>query len=227
MGELDVSNANSKIPREAGFDDGIIAALAFVLFLLVLWILLAGFRVHGIYVHDALLREGHDADAEVIKSYTGRGNVAVEYKFFVDGVAYAGRADMIGDDYSVQAPGDRIFIRYLPTNPRINQPVNWRWFSIWELPYYVFGAGLLVGVAILVIMGLRKRKLARFGVVVEGRVIGCAPKRSRFTTYYEFTTKENERVEGSAQTLEEREVGKPFLVLYQKDKPERNDCYPM
>ena len=61
------------------------------------------------------------------------------YKFSVDGAIYTGSAKMIAADYKVQAPGEKILIRYLPNAPRVNQPVNWEWFSVWEMPFMSWG----------------------------------------------------------------------------------------
>jgi len=226
MSGFDVSEANAGIPRKARFDDGIIDALVFTLFFFLLWLIPVGFRANGVHKFDVLRRQGHEAIGEVTKSYTGRGNVDVGYRFSVDGVFYTGREKMIADDYKVQSPGEKILMRYLPNDPRVNQPVNWVWFSAWELPYYLLGLGLLAGAAVLLVAGWRKRQLARMGVVVEGKVTGCAPNRSRFTVYYEFTTEDNVSIEGSAGMSEECKVRMSIPVIYLRGNPKRNDYYP-
>jgi hypothetical protein len=225
LSRIDISEANAKIPREVRFDDDIVSALAFTLFFFVLWLVPVGFRAHDIHTRDVLRQEGYMANGEVIKSYPGRGNVGVVYRFSVDGVSCPGRANMIADDYKVQAPGEKILIRYLPNNPSVNQPANWEWFSVWELPFYLIGPGILVALAALFIVGSRKRKLARMGVVVQGRVTGCAPDRKLFTVYYEFDTEDNVRMEGSTKLSEECEAGNSIPVMYLRSNPKRNDCY--
>jgi hypothetical protein len=171
MSGIDISEANARIPREARFDDGIIAALAFTLFFFALWLIPAGFRAYDIHTRDVLRREGHEANGEVIKSYTGRGSVGVVYRFSVDGVSCPGRANMIADDYRVQAPGEKILIRYLPNNPSVNQPANWEWFSLWELPFYLIGLGILAAVAALIIAGSRGWSLKAESPVVQSTVV--------------------------------------------------------
>jgi hypothetical protein len=223
---IEISAANAGIPRKARFDDGIIAALVFTLFFLLLWLIPVGFRASDVHKCDVLRRQGHEANGEVTKSFTGRGNVDVRYRFSVDGAFYAGRAKMIADDYKVQSPGEKILIRYLPNDPRVNQPVNWVWFSAWELPYYLLGLGLLAGEAALLVAGWRKRQLARMGVVVEGRVTGCAPDRNQFLAYYEFTTEDNAWFEGSARMSDKCEAGMSIPIMYLRSNPKRNDCYP-
>jgi len=194
-------------------------------FFLLLWLIPVGLRSYDVHTFYVLRQQGYETNGEVTKSYSGRGSVDVVYRFSADGVLYSGRAQMIGDNYRIQAQGDKILIRYLPKNPRVNQPANWEWFSVWELPYYVLGLVLLVGLGALLVAGWRIRRLARIGIVVEGRVTGCVPDRNQFKAYYEFTTEAKVWLEGSARTSEECEVGTPIPVIYLRSNPKRNDLY--
>jgi hypothetical protein len=227
---VNVSEANAKIPRKARFDDDVISALGFTLFFLVLWLVPAAWGayddIRDSHICDTLRREGVEANAEVIKSYPSRSGANVIYKFSVHGDLYSGRAKIIADHYRVQTPGEKIPIRYLPKDPRVNQPVDWGWFSGGWVIFYLLGLGILVAAGALIIAGLRKRKLARMGVVVEGKVTGCAPNRSRFTIYYEFTTEDNAWTEGSTVMSEECEAGDSIPVMYLRSNPKRNDFYP-
>jgi len=182
--------------------------------------------IRNSHIRDILRREGYAANGEVTKSHASRSGVNVEYRFAVDGVLCSGRGKIIADNYRVQAPGEKIPIRYLPKDPHVNQPVNWGWFSVSWAIFYFMGLGLMVGAGAIIIAGLRKRKLARMGVVVEGRVTGCAPNRSRFTVYYEFTTKDNVGMEGSTEMSAECEAGVSIPVMYLRSNPKRNDFYP-
>jgi hypothetical protein len=231
LGGINVSEANAEIPRKVRFDDDVISLLGFTLFFFVLWLVPAAWGAYNdlrdSHIRDILRREGYEANGEVIKSYAGRGGVDVIYRLSVDGVLYSGRAKIIAENYRVQAPGEKIPIRYLPKDPRVNQPVNWGWFSGGWLIFYSLGLGILVAAGALIITGLRIRKLARMGVVVEGRVTGCAPNRSRFTIYYEFTTEDKVWMEGSTLMPEECEAGDPIPVMYLRSNPKRNGFYPM
>lgn len=221
----DNSQANARIPRPARFDTGFRDALVFILFFFMLWLVPVGFRASDVNKFYVLRQRGAAVVGEVKKSYTGRGSVGVVYKFSVGGVDYTGQAKMIADDYRVQSPGDQISIKYLPDNPSVNQPSNWKWFSVWETPYYLLGLGLLGGIGTLLVAGLRKRELERTGFVVEGRVTGCTAYRNQFKLYYEFTTENKSFIEGSSVTVDECEVGMSIPVVYIRSNPKRNDIY--
>jgi hypothetical protein len=92
--------------------------------------------------------------------------------------------------------------------------------------FYSLGLIILVAAGVLVIGGLRQRKLARMGIVVEGRVTGCAPDGNLFKVYYEFTTEDNVSMEGNARMSEECEAGDSIPVMYLRSNPKRNDFYP-
>jgi len=227
---INVSEANAKIPRKVRLDDDTISGLGFILFLFVLWLIPVTWGAYhdlrDSHIRDTLLREGYAINAEVTRSYAGRSSVDVTYRFSVDGVLYSGRGKIIANDYKFQAPGEKIPIRYLPKDPRINQPVSWGWFSAWWAIFHLLGLALLAAGAAIIIAGLRKRKLERIGLVVEGRVTGCVPDRTRFKVYYEFTTEDNVWMEGSTGMPKECESGDSIPVMYLPSNPKRNDFYP-
>lgn len=143
-----------------------ISALGFTLFFLVLWLVPAVWGayddVRDSHVHDILRREGYEANGEVIKSYAGRGSVDVIYRFSVGGIFYSGRGKIIADDYRVQAPGEKIPIRYLPKDPRVNQPVRWGWFSAGWAMFYSLGLVILVATGALVLGGVETEKTGAY-----------------------------------------------------------------
>lgn len=230
MSGINVSEANAARPRKVRLDDDIVSALGFTLFLLVLWLVPAAWVGYGdmrdAHIRDILRREGYEVNGEVTESHASRSEVNVNYRFSVNGVLYSGRGKIIADHYRLQAPGEKIPIRYLPEDPHVNQPVNWGWFSAGWLIFYSLGLGTLVVAVAIFIAGLRKKQLARMGFVVEGKVTGCAPDRKLFTVYYEFTTEDNVPMEGSTVMPEECKAGDSIPVMYLRSNPKRNDFYP-
>jgi hypothetical protein len=227
MSGINVSEANAKIPRKVQFDGAAQCFLALILMVVPVaaaWI--ANDDIRGSHLRDVLRREGSEARGEVVESSASREGVHVSYRFSADGVIFSGHAVMTSAHYRVPAQGTQIPIRYLPKAPQVNQPSNWEW-DAGHIFYYLFGLAMLAAVGVLIIEPLRARKLARVGVVVEGRVTGCAPDRSRFTVYYEFTTKDKVGVEGKAGMPEECEVGISIPIMYLRSNPKRNDYYPM
>jgi hypothetical protein len=227
---INVSEANAKIPRKARLDDDIVSALGFMLFFFVLWLVPAAWGAYvdlgGSHIRDSLRQEGSAANAEIIESHATRSGADVVYRFSVDGVSYSGRARIVADNYKIQTHGEKIPIRYLPKDPRVNQPVDWGWFSVGWAMFYSLGLVILVVAGVVVTGGLRQKELMRVGTVVEGKVTGCAPDRSLFKVYYEFTTENNVSMEGSARMSEECEAGSSIPVMYLRNNPRRNDFYP-
>jgi hypothetical protein len=236
LDRIDVSEANAKIPRKVTYD-GASTKLPWVLiFALMIAPVACAWGAYGDIrdsnLHDILLLEGHATNGEVTERHAiHRGGVDVRYRFSVDGVSYSGRAEIPSHYYRASAPGTQIPIRYLPNDPRVNQPSNWEW-DWGHIVYYLLGLVTLGGVGIVIIVALRARKLARMGVVVEGRVTGCAFSRNGqntgrawFTVYYEFTTQDNVWMEGSTEMPEECEAGDSIPVMYLPRNPKRNDRY--
>ena len=230
MSGINVTEVNAQIPRKSRFDDDIKSVLGFTLFFLALWLVPGVWTAHNdirdLHLRDILRQQGYYAIGEVTQTHPTRSGTDVIYRFSVNGVLYSGQALLLTGDYRLQTPGNKISIRYLPANPQVNQPANWVWFSAGKVIFYLLGLGLIAGVGACIIADSRKKQLMRMGVVVEGRVTGCAPRRSRFKVYYEFTTEDNVWQEGSTLMSEECVAGDPIPVIYLRNNPKRNDFYP-
>jgi hypothetical protein len=193
------------------------------------------FALQQAHHHEALRREGREAIGRVTR-IDGGHQLYVRYTFPFD------NADVHGDaklDYqndpllsdgriSYVRVGDQLPIRFLPSDPSVNHPRNWAWWSWWDvIPhlFMLFFSSLgVVGLAYL----LRERRLVRKGWVVHGNVTGCAPNRSKFSVDYEFRDENNTLVQGSSDYCEdEQEIGSSILVIYLRNQPKRNDAYPM
>ena len=228
---LNMSEMNAQIPRKVRFDGTSIGALSvgLLVFLsglaVLVWLSLD--TAKGLRTQSTLLQEGHLVNGTVTASSVNRGGTNVKYTFIVDSVQYSGHAEMKTDHYSV--PGDPriISIRYLPTDPRVNQPVNWKWASVWDLfPFLLLISMAAVGAKVM-ITALRLTNLARNGLVVVGKVTGCTPSKTMFMVYYEFKSEDQEEVEGSCRQLEKSKAGDAIPVIYLQSNPKRNTKYPV
>jgi hypothetical protein len=230
LNRINLAEANAQIPRKARFDDDLVSTLGFLLFFLALWLVPTVWQAHNdtrdLHLQNILRQEGYEAIGEVTQTHPTRSGADVVYRFSVNGVLYSGEAILLTGDYRHQTPDNKISIRYLPEDPHVNQPVNWGWFSVGKVIFYLMGLGLIAGIVACLIAGSRQKKLKRMGLVVEGRVTGCAPSRSRFTVYYEFTTEDKASLEGRTLMSDECAAGDSIPVMYLRSNPKRNDFYP-
>ncbi|HUN82791.1 MAG TPA: hypothetical protein VMU48_00360 [Terracidiphilus sp.] len=228
---MNVSEMNAQIPRKVRFDSNSIAALS-VGFLISLsglavlaWLSLD--TAKDLRIQSTLVQDGRLVNGTITASSVNHGGTNVKYTFIVDSVSFSGQAQMKADNFNVPGDPHLISIRYLPSDPRVNQPANWKWVSVWDLfPFVLLIAMTAVGVRV-VIMTLRLTNLARNGLVVIGRVTGCTPKRRLFTVFYVFTSKAKEEIEGSCDLLEEYDAGTAIPIIYLQSNPKRNAKYPV
>lgn len=231
LNEFDISSVNAKIPRRVYPDRVSINVLAGMMVVVLVGLIgsfcLSYNDIRNSHTRDILLRDGRTVDGEVAKSSANRDGVYVKYAFSVDGAMHSGHAEMRDDHYTVPGTGEKITIRYLPSDPNVNQPVDWVWFSAWDIYPFIFVLFTIVASAVVMVVALRQRTLARMGVVVEGKVTGCAPNQKLFKVYYEFTTQENTALEGSTDLPDEYEVGASIPIIYLRSNPARNNRYPV
>lgn len=228
---LNISEMNAQIPRRVRFDGSSIWALSVGLL-----IFLSGFAVlvwlsldtaKDLRIQKTLLQGGLWVNGTITSSSVNRGGTHVIYTFTVDNVLYSGDAEMKGDHYSVPGNPHLISIRYLPADPRVNQPVNWKWASVWDLfPFLLLMTMTAVG-AKVVITAQRMFNLVRNGYIVLGRVTGCAPKNKLFTVFYVFESQTKDDIEGSCDVLDEYETGTAIPVIYLRSNPKKNARYPV
>ena len=124
--------------------------------------------------------------------------------------------------------GDKIQIRFLPSQPSVNYPDGWG-FPLWRdlIPnsfVLLFPVLATIGAVFL----FRERHLARSGLVAEGSVTGCEPNGRKFRVYYDFLAEDGRTFEGvNDYSSDEYENGSRIPVIYLRNRPQRNDCYPM
>jgi hypothetical protein len=236
--ELSISDLNAMIPRRVRLDpDGGYQALVFIL----IAIAFGGAWFAWLYHDDAqqwqrrgaLRREGREAIAQITK-VSGRTRYA-HYTFHLGDADYQGEAKLDNQtgpkfpDGRIQyaRANQQIPILFLPSDPSVNYPSGWAWWSLWDLAPHLF----MLFFSSLGVLGLgnvyRERILASSGWVTEGTVIACAPKGSRFRVDYEFYNEDRQQFDGANEYSDECDTGSKIRVIYLRKNPKKNDTYPM
>ena len=241
--ELSVRELNATIPRKVRLapDPGpTIVALALMLFAMgAIWfgIVFNHYFVHQERQRQALNRDGREAIGAITKIYTaGRhSGTMVGYTFHVEGSDYHDSIQLGYEPLAADGTlpylqlGEPIRIQYLSTNPLINHPSGWAWWSWWNDVFPNLFALLFPGGGVKIAAILyRERHLARFGCVTEGTVIACVPKGNRFRVDYEFFNQDHVEFDGDTEeSYDEYATGSKIRVIYLRKNPKRNAAYPM
>ena len=181
--------------------------------------------------HRAQLRsDGRVVIGEVTGFSFGRYTpMSVNYNFAVNGETYIGKAlepENPGPGTRLDK-GEKILVRFLPSDPSINHPDAWEWsanIGWWFVAWVVFNWS--VGSFALAFL-LRDRRLARTGRVAAATVIGCRPDDRRFRVEYEFRAGNGDLINGHSDRADEYGVGAIVWILYLPSRPTRNDMYPL
>jgi hypothetical protein len=156
------------------------------------------------------------------------GTHMVSYRFLADGREIIGRSQLYRIRWSSLSAGDSLPIRYLPTNPTVNHPVQptpgpapdwlpWMMAGIFFWPPFLFWAMI--------------RRQAR--LLAEGRAapatITQIRRAKQLVAYYEFPLLNGQVMKGRSQVSRRGkfEPGATACVLYLPDNPKRNALYPM
>lgn len=233
--ELSIPEINALIPRRVRMSSEQPKMLLFSLLAFLatgaIWFGFYSYYSGHVQQREVLRRDGRELIAQITELPSSKSHTYVQYSFRVGLVWYSGEARLPDGPLEV-AVGQPILIRYLLADPTTNHPAAWEWRLGWDIVPILFllllsGAGFLPAV-LLPIKLLRERTLARNGRCVDGKVTGCAPNHSKFSIDYEFHTQEHLLVEGSNEYSEEEyELGSSIRLIYLRDHPRRNACYPV
>lgn len=229
--DVTISDVNAEIPRRVYLDSqsGMALGLGFLMLLFgaVMLIWISNGVLTGLHTQQVLGRDGRTVIGDIKKISHERIGEFVRYAFSVDGMFYSGQAEIEMSNYALPGNRNRILIRYLPSDPRVNQPVNWQWVSIWDLfPFLLLLSITAVG-AKVILTAFRLWTLMRIGIVAVGKVTGCATNKNIFTVYYECTAEDGTTVEGNCDSRDEYEVGASISVIYLRNHPGRSGRYPL
>jgi hypothetical protein len=237
--ELSVHELNAMIPRKVCLNpDGGYTAVAMVLMLLSVGVVWFGALSYSLVQEsrhrEALSREGREAIAKVTRLTSGHSTYA-HYTFHFGDADYGGESNL-NYQHEPRWPdgrtkyareGDLILVQFLPSDPSINHPSGWAWWSWWDVPPHLFIALFpIMGFRVFVYV-LRERRFARIGWVTEGKVINCTPTGSRFRVDYEFYDEGHMSFDGANENSDKIESGSQIRVIYLRSNPRRNDIYPL
>ena len=207
----------------------VILALCLVIGSGVLFVVMRNLRIRQ-QVEVAQLRDqGRESTGTVLKRWReGKGNTPqVSYRFEVDRQAYEGQASAPNSAWPDLMPGAPIGVRYVASNPALNQPAGWDRETMPEWVPYMFPAVMMLAVAVIVIASSRQASLLADGLPAPGVVVKCSRVKGGFAIRYVFRLKDGTRRKGRAQVSRRVENGSVICVLYSPDNPGRNSLYPL
>ncbi len=179
-----------------------------------------------------LLRDdGVDTSAEVTSLTRTRGDSQkhfVRYRFTVEGRVYEGFEKVPRRIWDNLQTGSTLHVRYLPANPYLNHPGDWREKTMPAgLPFGVAaGLAAIGGLALLPI--LRQRRLVVEGRAAPGLVTHHKKSQHGQTYHYDFLLLSGATASGhSGETRHPPAIGSTISVLYDPENPRKNAPYPV
>jgi hypothetical protein len=177
---------------------------------------------------QALQRDGRETIATVTQVLSGH-TTRVYYTFGIGGGStFRGKAKIPEGLYWHSGNGGRLPVLFLPRDPSINHPIGWAWWTWWDLTPYAFTLFFSGVSSAILVLAYRRRSLARLGWVTEGKVIACAPQRTKFRVDYQFSTEDGQLFDGAHEySPDEYLYGAKVRIVYVRHNPKRNDMYPL
>jgi hypothetical protein len=185
------------------------------------------------------VRNGAELARDGIVAYTGdvqAGGMHLAtacYSFTWNGTLYRGKARLPSryldkiDDYS---KSDNFPVLFLPRDPSINHPNDWRDDESYSSAFisYVLIVLVVIQWSVLFRAILQELRLARNGVVATGRVTSWSYGRSGgIYVKYEFRDMDDLLSVGRGECPGWRKQDEQICVLYLPDQPDKNRPYPL
>jgi len=222
-------------PRDVRLTAGgrVLLAVALLLFAgaITSYILLSRESVRQASERRLLATEGVPAQGVVTRLWTNDDNRRrVDYQFEVGAVSYGGRANVSDTVRRTLRVGLPITVRYVPTNPRLNDLGG----SRGGLPAAIAPvvAVLMTLAGGLCLYGLdRQRRLLMDGRVAPAVVTGQRKQKPRegpgnTVIDFEFQVLSGAIRRGSAAPSKAPAAGKVICIIYDPERPERHGIYP-
>jgi hypothetical protein len=215
---------------KAGVNSGMFAACVVILALAGSF----GFSINAVHQFQnlaALRRDGTGATAQISGfSHTGKkgGILVVIYSFTANGMSFTGEASVPKNMERSVHEASALSIRYLPTNPAVNQPSAWEQSTIstWLLlllPLFPSTIGILI-----LLSDRRDRRLLAQGIPAIATITrSYFNRKTGYGATYEFRARDGKVQTGSDTFDGPQEIGASLCVIYLPQYPKRNLPYPI
>ena len=180
--------------------------------------------------HHLLQEQGVNTDARITRVWRSSDKDQqhlVSYRFTVEEREYVARKKVPTQIWQTLKAGSSLPVRFLPSNPKVNHPIEWDETPMpnW-VPYLV--SGELAVIAVILAMLLRKQvRLLTEGRPAPGIVTGQRRTKDGTVIRYEFTLLNGATAKGRGQSRRPPAIGNPVCVLYDPENPRRNAPYPL
>jgi hypothetical protein len=179
---------------------------------------------------DRLEREGVTAEATLTRVWRTGGKDSthrISYTFDAGGQSVEGSSRVPREIWRSLKEGDRIPIRYLPTDPSNNHPAAWptnvtpEWVVIFVPVSFISVTGLLAWM-------LRKQwRLLAEGRPAPGVVTKSRQVKNQKILHYQFRTIDGAIHKGRSNARQLMRAGEPVCVLYDPENPRSSQVYPL
>jgi len=181
--------------------------------------------------HRLLQEQGLNTDAQITRLWSSTSKEDrrywVAYRFTVQEREYVARKGVPPRIWQTLKAGSSLPVRFLPSNPKVNHPIEWDETPMpnW-VPYLVFA--VLAAIACLCAIQLRNQmQLLTEGRPAPGIVTGQRRTKDGTVIRYEFTLLNGATAKGRGQSRRPPAIGSPVCVLYDPENPRRNAPYPL
>jgi hypothetical protein len=190
--------------------------------------------------NDSLTRrltaEGSETEATVTRLWSGMGIHKICYNYTVGSLSNEKCANITSEHWQSLEVGSSLTVRYLPSDPAKvypdSDPPNSQnnWPLILPALSLVLGFPLLFAVTYSSFVWPQFRLLAR-GKPARGVVTRCKEgsrrRMSGYFWYYYFPLADGGQCQGKDFSRQPAAEGSNVTVLYDPNKPRRNDLYPL
>lgn len=175
--------------------------------------------------------EGTDTDAVVTRVWRGRGDDKppwVAYRFTSGAGSHEGELKAPLRIWRTLQAGSTLRVRYLPSNPNLNHPVEWRQQVMPVAIPYVVGAVPSLFACLLIFTIRRQRRLVEEGRPAPALVTKLTKTKDGQTIHYEFSLLSGALTNGKGgPSKHPPALDSTICVLYDPDDPRRAAPYPL